>query len=215
MMAELEGVARPPAAPGEDDLQRRLAEAIAVLGQGGDRAEFLAAWGRVLDALPPGQPPTSFVLQRALFSVSFAIGAQATTPAEVRPLVRECFRAARARVALPAREARRMLANAYLAAISTRLRVEGVRQAVRFLRRAAREAPGAVARLRKLPGLLRALEKELDDARIVSRWLDAAWGDLARLRRSWTWRVGRLLTGAARLLGRALRQPPARRQNTA
>jgi hypothetical protein len=222
-----------PASPSTDaeavlgQVHSGLAAATDLLRHAGDRADFPAAWKGFVQTLRSALPPPP-VIRRTLFNLSCDVGEAASSPAELRNLVRSCFRTARAALSLAATDGRNMLVNAYLMAIARRFNAGQGEEALLFLSEALQHAPRAFAHLVHSPHLRQAFAQTLDqtvarpralqddlmglrrERQSLAELCQARQHELAHLQSSWTWKMARLLVRPGRFLKKVIRGRPGR-----
>jgi hypothetical protein len=197
--------AAPPAPGGATTFQADFHEVVNRL-TGTDRESFLAAWARFVAAHGGGRVGVAG-LRQVLFSLSIELGRAVPDAEQLLQLTDRCRRIARP-LALRPRDYRGFVVNACLTALSWHAHPAESPAALRLVAEVRRLSPRAVLHSSQGMELLQRLgptaaaagppsrEEELD-ARIRS----LEW-EVAGLRASWTWKLGRLLVGP---LGRVKR----------
>ena len=100
----------------EDQVEFQLAVAARMLVVGGQQAEFLAAWKRLVDLLATVAQPAALA-ERTLFGITHVIGATSVDAAEVRRLVQKCLAELEGKLLVSPETMRKTLVEAYLTAM--------------------------------------------------------------------------------------------------
>lgn len=234
MLHQFENMALPPSAgrsPAATEFMPRVQGVLAVardlLRSGAAPSALTPVWEEL--ALTLASTP-SVTVRQSLFNLACDIGSAAGSAHLLRDLILACYQTARALLPLAPSDLREMLTNAYLTAITVRLR-GGDRSAVfDFLRHALLHQPRVLCRLDRvaelrealasaLDGLLQrlirgeALQGEVESLRDEQRRLrDLAQSlqqDLANVHQSWAVKVGKLLVQPGTLLKKIIRHGAA------
>lgn len=202
------GPTQPSQPPAETRLARQYAEVVALLAPGRASAAF-EGWGNFVAALRLAAAPIEMV-RAYLFRLGVDIGRSIANVEEMLALVRRCRRAATG-LGLTAADGRGMLVNAALASLRWYSHAPDSPPGARLLALVRRLEPRAVWRAPQGAELLRRLDAGCPDSTLSLR--EKELGDrvqhleqeVAALRHSWTWKLGRLLTGPLAHARRLLR----------